>query len=346
MTTPCPSTTFDHPAPEAAGLFAGVDFSRGRLFETCDLEEARQRSGEVFAPHQLHLLEKGAGLRARLDHLPLGPLSLNRLTWQARVAVDPGNLPHCYLLTVPLRGHSECRHGRGRFVAHARQPCLVGGGERFHFSTTADFEQVVLHIPRAALESAWQTWHGEPPRTAIVFHAGLPAEGEAWRVLQPWLQVLARDLQAPGPAAPGRQMRASELLLNTLLLLQPHSLQDDACGTPVRRPTAGSTPLRRAMEHMRQHLGEPLTLGDVAQAAGVPARTLQSAFQRSQGQGPMQWLRQQRLQAVRAALLASGGEPTVTAAALRFGFAHLGEFGQHYRRAFGESPRETLARRR
>jgi len=60
----------------------------------------------------------------------------------------------------------------------------------------------------------------------------------------------------------------------------------------------------------------------------------------------MQWLRRERLHAVRAALLADPApRPSVTQTALRFGFTHLGEFARAYRRAFGEAPSETLARR-
>jgi AraC-like DNA-binding protein len=60
----------------------------------------------------------------------------------------------------------------------------------------------------------------------------------------------------------------------------------------------------------------------------------------------MQWLRAQRLHAVRAVLMAGGdGMTRVTDAAFRFGFTHLGEFSQQYRRTFDETPSQTLARR-
>ena len=97
---------------------------------------------------------------------------------------------------------------------------------------------------------------------------------------------------------------------------------------------------------MLEHLEEPLTLARVAQACGVARRTLQAAFQQARGEGPMQWLRRERLQAVRAALLGAAAERrSVSQTALRHGFTHLGEFARAYRRAYGESAGETLARR-
>jgi hypothetical protein len=38
------------------GCFAGVEFARGRLFDTTDLDEAREICGRVFNPHCLSLV--------------------------------------------------------------------------------------------------------------------------------------------------------------------------------------------------------------------------------------------------------------------------------------------------
>ena len=138
-------------------------------------------------------------------------------------------------------------------------------------------------------------------------------------------------------------MRLQDLLLTTLLLSQPHSRS--ARPGPVGHVT--SVRVRRAQGYMHAHLEAPLTLSGIAAAVGLPTRTLQWAFKQSEGVGPMQWLRQQRLLAVREALLSDDAESArIADTALRFGFGHLGEFSQAYRRAFGETPRETRLRRR
>jgi transcriptional regulator GlxA family with amidase domain len=96
---------------------------------------------------------------------------------------------------------------------------------------------------------------------------------------------------------------------------------------------------------MLERLESRLTLSMVASHAGMPARTLQLAFKSSEGMGPMQWLRQQRLTAARNELLSPRDScPRVSEIALRFGFVHLGEFSQAYRSMFGETPSETLRR--
>ena len=98
-----------------------------------------------------------------------------------------------------------------------------------------------------------------------------------------------------------------------------------------------------AEEFLRASLTEPVTLTDIAAAAGVSVRTLTRLFARRYGMGPMRWLRTLRLDAVRRALLdADPAERSVTEVALRHGFTHLGRFAGQYRERFGETPSDTL----
>lgn len=110
-----------------------------------------------------------------------------------------------------------------------------------------------------------------------------------------------------------------------------------------RDQAAGPDAVRRATSYIDDHLGEPLSVGDIARAARLSVRGLQSAFARSLGTTPAAYVRRARLSAVRSDLLgADAEEATVSAIARRWGFAHLPRFAQHYRAAFGEQPSETL----
>ena len=95
---------------------------------------------------------------------------------------------------------------------------------------------------------------------------------------------------------------------------------------------------------MAARLGQPVSLAEVADAAGVSVRSLNRAFVSHRGVSPMRFLRLRRLDAANRALLEA--EPdglTVTEVALRCGFSHLGRFACAYRECFGESPSETLS---
>ncbi len=320
--------------------FAAVDFARGRLFDTDDADEAREVCGRVFNPHRLQVLGPGRRLHASMDHLPVGGVSINRLTWGAPVAVDPDRLGDYYLLSLPVAGAAAFHLDGRRHDVNPRCAALVNARQRFHFEATADFDQIVVRFERRAVEAAWTALAGAPAARPIDFHVPVPVDGAAWRALAPVLALLADASGAASPHAglPHLHARLEDLLLTTLLLqLGP------TAAPPVTGPHHGQ--VRRLQQQLLERLEEPWTLAAAARAAGMAMRTLQSAFQAHCGRGPMQWLREQRLLAAHAAL-ARGDAPTVTEAALRFGFTHLGEFAQAYRQRFGESPRQTLARRR
>ncbi len=83
-------------------------------------------------------------------------------------------------------------------------------------------------------------------------------------------------------------------------------------------------------------------LQDVCSALGVSAPTLRRCCAEHLGMTPMHYLWLRRMNLARQELQQ---RPTsVTAAAMNFGFWHLGRFAEEYRTLFGESPGATLAR--
>ena len=101
-----------------------------------------------------------------------------------------------------------------------------------------------------------------------------------------------------------------------------------------------SSDVRRAEAFIRAQADRDLSLRDIARAAEVSARTLQSNFMRYRSMTPTQYLRNVRLDRARELLL--GGKHRVVDAALECGFSHLGRFANQYRARFGESPSRTL----
>jgi AraC-like DNA-binding protein len=100
--------------------------------------------------------------------------------------------------------------------------------------------------------------------------------------------------------------------------------------------------LRYALGYIEAHLAGPMTLGDIAQAAGCSARTLNDTFQEHFSVSPMSRVRQLRLDRAHADLL--DGAVSVTEAACRWGFPHLGRFSGAYYERFGELPSQTRGR--
>jgi AraC-like DNA-binding protein len=117
----------------------------------------------------------------------------------------------------------------------------------------------------------------------------------------------------------------------------------------VLRDAVAQRPGELALERARNleawidaHLDEPITLGTLCRVAGVGARCLQKSFLHRRGIPPMRFVAERRLLAAHQWLADASQAATVTEAALRFGFTHLGRFSVAYRQAIGELPSQTL----
>lgn len=111
------------------------------------------------------------------------------------------------------------------------------------------------------------------------------------------------------------------------------------------RATRRHRVVRLVDEYLCANPVRPVYTDDLCQALGVSASALHEAFHSVFGISPHRYLKLRRMSLVRAALLSpSGPWRSVKAAALSYGFWHLGQFAQDYREIYGELPSTTLAR--
>ncbi len=88
-----------------------------------------------------------------------------------------------------------------------------------------------------------------------------------------------------------------------------------------------------------------LNITALAGALGVSERGLYDAFQTCLRTGPYEYAKIHRLHRFRAALLdGQAYHGKVTRVAMACGFPHLSRLTEHYRRHFGETPRQTVQR--
>jgi AraC-like DNA-binding protein len=99
----------------------------------------------------------------------------------------------------------------------------------------------------------------------------------------------------------------------------------------------------RLEEFIEAHLRDAITIGDMAAAAGVSARTLRDSCQSRRGQTPGMRLRNMRLHAAHRRLQNPEPGDTVASIAREFLFTNAGRFAEYYQKEFqGETPAETL----
>ena len=101
--------------------------------------------------------------------------------------------------------------------------------------------------------------------------------------------------------------------------------------------------IQRAEDWILEQLAEPISRADLCEISGLHVRTLTRGFRLLHGVGPMEFLREQRLNAIRQVLLRSRPEETsVTRIAEDFGMWHLGRFAHAYKLRFHERPIDSL----
>lgn len=114
----------------------------------------------------------------------------------------------------------------------------------------------------------------------------------------------------------------------------------------LAKHTPSSTTVQAAQRYVDQHWSRPLTITDLAAAAGVNARTLFKHFRLARGCTPQEYIKRVRLNHARALLQAGDRSTTVLGTALKCCFQNQGHFARDYRLAFGERPSDTLERAR
>ncbi len=333
-----PTATATMATPALAAALLG---DPGRLvFASSDQDQARAAVGAVFKPHRLAI--GGNRLAARLHHAPLGAVSFNRLAYGAEVEIDPGPMGDFLLVQMPLSGQADVACGTQRILSDADLASVLTPSDPVRMRWSADNDQLIVRVELGALERVCAAYLGRRPEQALRFALGM-----AWRRQAGWYQLMQylADLLACSPEAAQHPLTAcqlEQLVIGTLLTVQPHSLSEDLRG---RGKPLAPRHVKVVEEYIHAHADDALTPAHLAEVAGVSLRSLYAGFREHRGLSPMAYLRAVRLERVRHDLLNVAAVGSVSTAAMRWGFTHLGRFSAEYRRAFGECPGETLRRR-
>lgn len=170
--------------------------------------------GWVFNPHEPRVVGPRGRLRACVEQLKPGALSLNRLCCGAAIEGDADRLGAHSLLSMPTRGSVRFSRGHRAPEASRRQAGVVNAGKRCQFTATMDLEQVALQLERSAVDAGWCAFSGAPKTAAIDFESGIATDSPAWRAFAP--------VQ--------RRARLQERLLATLLLVHTQRSDVNAIG--------------------------------------------------------------------------------------------------------------------
>lgn len=140
----------------------------------------------------------------------------------------------------------------------------------------------------------------------------------------------------------GSRLSAGDTLLRAIIA----HIGREPCGLNRRDSRRGHARIvKRARAYILQHLSEPLSLDEIAEAAFTSRRTLFRAFADILDDTPQNFVRRLRLHRIRHDL-ASEAERACTIALIanQWGISELGRMSGWYRELFGEHPSDTLVR--
>lgn len=311
---------------------------------------AQQRYEAINNHVSYRLKDRGArrdasGPLSLLGMRPAGSLALgyNRDHYATDIRVDgEGLAKYCFVLTTS--GALEMSLGGLAPVVGDRQRGLIyEGRQQRHFETVENTARILMWVEASRFERALVAGMDEALLDKLEFESQIDWSGAAAAAaVRRSIEYFVSELNDPhGLASIPTALEAfTDSLVHLMLNALPHNYTER-----MKRSVASPVPahLRRAIAFMHASADLPVTMADVAVAAGCGTRTLLNAFRRFRDTTPLAALHDIRLQHARKALLADSDSQSVSNIARRFGFSNPSRFAVAYGKRFGETPRETRA---
>jgi AraC-like DNA-binding protein len=329
-------------SPKAAVLSA---LYRNCVFRSDSRAEAHEHVARELSDHVLHW--KQGAPDAALYKGELNQLRIYALRYGAQVEVTPRPFDGFTLVHTSLAGGAEFEcDGQSIHVAEGRTAVLAPR-QHCRLRWLPGTQQLIVRVPDALLlDVSGRPDEGKPSLAPGLLPRTL---GSQWDLIT---QSLLNILSMPDDGTLRPEWLA-HFERNLALFLLDHP--PDSRLIPASRARAGAPPedgfqasgirqMDALVEYIESRLCAPISLEDLARAAGVSFRTLNALCHRHHGMTPMELLRNMRLDAVRARLL-TDATASITDTALAFGFGHLGRFSAYYFARFHELPRDTQKKR-
>lgn len=324
-----------------AGMSAGGTSIAQTRFSTDDPNAAHQFLNTRYSAYRAALGGSQENFQFALTGRAAGAIRLSRLRHSA--ALDATSDPLDYLVfAVITEGTMEISSPRDQAQAVRGEVLMYPIGMPLTIAWER-FDIHVLDLPVAVVADQAATQIGIDAAD-LRFEAMTPVSPTIGRYWRATVGLVNRELSAPDSALTNPLVRASTL---TMLAAAALSTFPNTAMTASGQPGPGQVApaaLRRAIAYIEAHTDQPITVTDIAGAAGVSARALQHAFKRHHDTTPLGYLTRARLRRAHHDLQA--GDPTrgdtVTTIAKRWGFTNAGRFATAYHAVYGHRPRHTL----
>ncbi|QKT09737.1 AraC family transcriptional regulator [Rhodococcus sp. W8901] len=308
--------------------------------ESRDWDEISQVVADAYFPHTLTPRTPVRTDCAFPRSTGEGPVRIARLGWGADVSIRSDH-PGAYGVNIPVSGRLDSVVG-GREVSSlpgTATVCPPDTDTRIpHWA--ASCEIIGVRFDHEYLEREMHRILARPDRP-LPSQVDLSAPaGTTW---MRFVESLSDQMEGPNCLLQN-DLVADQLLSAVTTAFVLAAVPDDPEGTEGTEGAVAARPriVKRVIDALHGDPAHRWTAGEMAEQAGVSVRRLQEGFRQYVGRSPTQYLNDIRLVRARDDLLAADPGDTVTAVALRWGFAHTGRFAATYRSRFGVSPSSAL----
>jgi AraC family transcriptional regulator len=289
-------------------------------------EESPQQARHLVETHPEIRCEGVVGLAERWD-LPLA-------LWRAEAGFDARHSanPHGTLSFIVSGSAIERLDGRFRGRAGGRERdsfILYPGDLDRRYAASSDVRVCHIYIRPSLLRAVAEEASLPGASRASLRDDRIFASDRELRIMAD--QYLRRSLDPQAP--PSLLEMDGRTLLIALRLLECHS----DLGRGRAAAVGGLCPerLRRVIDHVEAHLGEPVTLADLAAVAGLSRFHFATAFRRATGHPPHRFITLRRI--ARAKALIRAGD-SLASLALDCGFSSQQHLTNAFRRETGSPP--------
>lgn len=309
------------------------------IFKSDDIEEAQELIARNFSRHQLKIVSNKSGLNTCYDGVFLNGVGLLYNHCGAELAITPQSDRYFFTQTT-LTGHTTVGLGRQETSTGPGDTIVVSPGTDYQFRLFEHCSRMLVMFEKEVLEDSLRQLLNRELKEPLVFDLPMSQGGKhqaAWnRAIAHLCEQFQNSKQLLGYDAFVRN--SLDMMKSLLLHTQTHNYSELLHDT-----TQNSSPrhVRRAISYIEEHIDQALSLGEVAAAVGVSARTLQKGFLRYSDCSPSEYIRHLRTRLIHEQLLQDKSGQSISNILLKYGVSSFGHFSQIYKQKYGCTPSET-----
>ena len=319
-------------------IMQSSDLDRPPCFETTDHDQISHYMSEAFRPNQSKLCQPDKPVDFRHRQLAFANTTINAVSYGREAVVEAPPIDDAFLCMFTLSGFADVMQGKHSFVTEAGSFSILNPSQSLKVRLSEDFEQLTLKMNSdsiySALKEEFEPALNQPLEfvsQSLSLKAGVATFAAMVRSICG--EIGRKDSGLMNESVSTHFERA---LASLLIHAIPHNYLEG-----LQQSSSKPRPhyVKRALAYMHDQLCHPITMIEVAQAAGVSIRSLQWSFRHYLQITPTMYLRNQRLELARQKIQQSDSH--ITDIALECGFTHPSKFSGYYKQRFGELPTET-----